>query len=438
MENTRAATMAQFYRTTHMDHFKRPDLQRNANILLTPRQPGMGASSGSTSLEQRMANLEMQMSKLSGAQRSSPAQQQQPSYSSQQHQPSYSSQQQQPSYSARSMPPQSQTQQMGSMTARGAPSLLKGAQRTMASSGEMVLNKAQPAPPPVKKVTMASPSQMDPLYKKRSAATLGIVRLDYDYPPAPGDIDSPHSFTYDVFYRVVPGLTFEMCQAGKMTPNVEREFADAIEWLCARGVNGITGDCGFMMYFQQFARGITSKPVFMSSLAQLPAITCAFNKNEMIAILTANDETLMPMSDLIKEECGVDPEENRFLIVGCQDVPGFEAVAYGEKVDTVKVQPGVVAKCVNLLREYPNIRAFLMECTELPPYSDAVRAATGLPVFDAITCCDYFVAGSRDNKRFGLNDWMEDWDGAQEDYRFGDNLSKQEQAHLVNKIEPRR
>eukprot|EP00448_Togula_jolla_P035648 CAMPEP_0170623766 /NCGR_PEP_ID=MMETSP0224-20130122/29874_1 /TAXON_ID=285029 /ORGANISM="Togula jolla, Strain CCCM 725" /LENGTH=435 /DNA_ID=CAMNT_0010950243 /DNA_START=34 /DNA_END=1341 /DNA_ORIENTATION=+ len=433
--------MAQFYRTTHMDHFKRPELQRNANILLTPRAPQMGASSGSTSLEQRMANLEMQMSKLSGAQRPSPAQQ--PSYSAQQ-QPSYSTQQQQPSYSARSMPQQSQTQQTqqpGCMSARGAPSLLKGLKgtqsRTMATSGEMVLNKAQPVPPPVKKVSLASQSQIQPLYKKRTAATLGIVRLDYDYPPAPGDIDSPESFTYDVFYRVVPGLTFEMCQEGKMTPNVEREFADAIEWLCARGVNGITGDCGFMMYFQQFARGITSKPVFMSSLAQLPAITCAFNKNEMIAILTANDQTLMPMSDLIKHECGVNPEEDRFLIVGCQDVPGFEAVAYGEKVDTVKVQPGIVAKCINLLREYPNIRAFLMECTELPPYSDAVRAATGLPVFDAITCCDYFVAGSRDNKRFGLNDWMEDWDGAQDDYQFGDNLSKQEQAHLVNKIKPK-
>ena len=39
-------------------------------------------------------------------------------------------------------------------------------------------------------------------------ATLGIIRLDYDYPPAPGDMDSPESFAYDVFYRVVPGLTF--------------------------------------------------------------------------------------------------------------------------------------------------------------------------------------------------------------------------------------
>ena len=30
-----------------------------------------------------------------------------------------------------------------------------------------------------------------------------------------GDIDHPGSYDYDVFYRVVPGLTFAMCQSGK-------------------------------------------------------------------------------------------------------------------------------------------------------------------------------------------------------------------------------
>ena len=47
-----------------------------------------------------------------------------------------------------------------------------------------------------------------------------------------------------------------------------------------------------------------------------------------------------------------------------------------------------------------NRRAILMECTELPPYSDAVRHATGLSVFDAITCCDFFISSCTDNVRF--------------------------------------
>ena len=43
------------------------------------------------------------------------------------------------------------------------------------------------------------------------------------------------------------------------------------------------------------------------------------------------------MNDLIRDECGVDTQDERFVIVGCGDIPGFEAVALGEKVDTKKV-----------------------------------------------------------------------------------------------------
>lgn len=82
-------------------------------------------------------------------------------------------------------------------------------------------------------------------------ASLGVIRLDYDYPAAPGDIDSPLSYSYDVFFKVVPGFTFEMCQSGVMTPEVEASFCEAVRYLCEdKKVSGITGDCGFMMWFQ--------------------------------------------------------------------------------------------------------------------------------------------------------------------------------------------
>ena len=52
--------------------------------------------------------------------------------------------------------------------------------------------------------------------------------------------------------------------------------------------------------------------------------------------MTANGHTLEPMRELIRDECGVDTQERRYWVVGCEDVDGFEAVALGEKVDTVK------------------------------------------------------------------------------------------------------
>jgi hypothetical protein len=240
---------------------------------------------------------------------------------------------------------------------------------------------------------------------------------------------------YDVFYRMVPGLTFDICQSGKMSPEVENNFIEAIKYLESKGVSGITGDCGFMMWFQGLARKHTTKPVFMSSLSHLPTVVCAMGEHELVAVFTANGKTLEPMRDLIRDECNIDPNDKRLVIVGCEDVDGFEAVAAGAKVDTLKVQPGMVKKARDTIRKHPNIRAILMECTELPPYSDALRAATGLPVFDAITGCDFFIGGRLDNPNVGLNDWQGKWDGTQDVYKFGMGHSEADRAKIVNKGE---
>ena len=158
---------------------------------------------------------------------------------------------------------------------------------------------------------------------------------------------------------------------------------------------------------QARARAATtgSTPVFMSALVQLPAITAAFGPDEKIAIFTANATTLASMYDLISTECAVQLADARFVIVGCQDVLGFEAITAGGKVDVAAVTPGIVAKAKATLAEHPTIRAILMDNTELPPYSDAVRAATSLPVFDAITMSDLFINSRVDNPRFGIDDW---------------------------------
>jgi spore coat polysaccharide biosynthesis protein SpsF (cytidylyltransferase family) len=52
-----------------------------------------------------------------------------------------------------------------------------------------------------------------------------------------------------VHYRVVPGLTFTMCMSGELNDDVKKEFLNAIDYLLEQGVCGITGDCGFMMWF---------------------------------------------------------------------------------------------------------------------------------------------------------------------------------------------
>ena len=216
-----------------------------------------------------------------------------------------------------------------------------------------------------------------------------------------------------------------------MSADVKTRFIEAIKYLEAEGVNGYTGDCGFMMNFQQLARTNTKLPVYMSSLCQLPSVTCAYGQNEKIAIFTANGVSLAPMRDLIRDECGVDTEQERYIIVGCEDIPHFgEEVAAGDKVDTDLATPGMVQKALEVQKANPDIRAFLFECTELPQFSDAVRAATGLPVYDSMTMSDSFMSGVMNNKRFGKQDWQEEFDGKQADYKFGDHLTDTEKEEV--------
>merc|ERR1719492_168812 len=128
-------------------------------------------------------------------------------------------------------------------------------------------------------------------------------------------------------------------------------------------------------------------------------ISVAFDKYDKILILTANGETLKPQKEVLLSECGFDVDDSRFVIYGCQNVPGFEAVASGDKVDVERVTPGIVKLTNSILKKEPTIRAICLECTELPPYSDALRLATNLPVFDSITCTDLFVNATKDNPR---------------------------------------
>jgi len=269
--------------------------------------------------------------------------------------------------------------------------------------------------------------------QKQAFPKLGILRLDYNYPPAAGDVDCPASYGYDLIYRTVPGFSFAMCQSGKMTPSVEKDFVQALKWLESQGAAAITGDCGFMMAFQPMAREICRVPVFMSSMVQCPMISVAFDKYDKILILTANSETLKPQKASLLSHCGFDVDDDRFVIRGCQDIPGFDAVAKGEKVDVEYVTPGIVKMVKDLMKEYPTIRAIDLECTELPPYADALRAETKCAVFDAITCADFFIAARKDNPRFGFNQWQCDWDGTHDDYELGDNLSEADLERLESK-----
>jgi Asp/Glu/hydantoin racemase len=54
-------------------------------------------------------------------------------------------------------------------------------------------------------------------------------------------------------------------------------------------------------------------------------------------------------------------------------------------LDEARFRQEVVGTVRSLVERHPAIRAIVLECTDLPPCSEAIRRELGLPVFDFVT-----------------------------------------------------
>merc|ERR1712008_22187 len=219
----------------------------------------------------------------------------------------------------------------------------------------------------------------------QASASLGVLRLACG---SGGDRFSDGT-GYGIFYRTVAGLTFASCQGGRLADGVQAEFVQAVKWLAARGVSGITGDNSSMLWLQRTARSVTGLPIFLSPLCQMPLVLRTHGSGEKIAILTLDTLALERMHQLIVDECGVNLRDEQFVVVGCGDVPGISATA----PDVERAKLSILARARRVVSEYPTLRVAVLECTRLLPFADALRADTGWEVYDAITCCNSFLKG---------------------------------------------
>jgi acetyl-CoA acetyltransferase len=79
------------------------------------------------------------------------------------------------------------------------------------------------------------------------------------------------------------------------------------------------------------------------------------------------------------------------VICGLEECKAWNRIflAPDDDVDLEAIEREVLGTALQALERHPNIRAFVLECTDLPPFSGAIRRHTGLPVFDFITMVNY-------------------------------------------------
>ena len=209
---------------------------------------------------------------------------------------------------------------------------------------------------------------------------LGILMLESRFPRIPGDMGNAATWPFPVAYRIVKGASPHRV-VRENARGLYTQFLNAALDLQAQGVDAITTNCGFLVMFQAELEAALDIPVVTSTLLEYGQLQEALPEGQSVGILTISLETL---SDRHLEAAGVPAGAP---IVGVEPGCEFQRVILNNEMelDVTQAEREMVRAAERLIGEYPQVGAILFECTNMPPYADAVRRATGLPVFQAST-----------------------------------------------------
>ncbi len=210
-----------------------------------------------------------------------------------------------------------------------------------------------------------------------SAFCLGVLMLDNRFPRPPGDIGNPQTFPFNVIYDKVPGARVEKVVTGQgLTPDLVAEFVGRARDLEHRGCNLITTGCGFLLAHQAELSAAVSVPVVTSALCILPYLHGLRPAGSSIGILTYDGPKLVAT---------LGPDALPDLhIEGIESGSELHAVIADDRetLDTEAASADVRAAAERLAQKAPNLFAVVMECTNLPPYRDAVEEVLPCPLYD--------------------------------------------------------
>ena len=213
-------------------------------------------------------------------------------------------------------------------------------------------------------------------------ASIGVLCLESYFPKPPGHIKNPSSLPFPVLYEMIDGITVPDL-LNNPSPDLLAPFVAGAQNLEAEGVRAITGSCGFLALFQKQLAASVNVPVFASSLIQVPLAFQMTGAKAPVGILTADATALTP-----RHFEGVGAEHVAVVIKGLENTVEFSEVILRNtrtSMDLDIVEGEVMEAACALLRDAPEIRSIVLECTDLPPYANKIQAELNLPVFDLTT-----------------------------------------------------
>ncbi len=218
---------------------------------------------------------------------------------------------------------------------------------------------------------------------------LGILMLDTRFPRIVGDIGNAASYDFPVIFRKMEGIgSSDAVTTHPDRPRVLAALKANAEALAAEGAVGLSTSCGFLALYQDDLAAVSPVPVATSALLHIKAL-----KDKRVGVITASARNLTPAHF---EAVGA-PGDTPF--VGLPEDSSFAGtfLRNGLTLDRDVVEREVVAAGRDLVSKHPGIDTVVLECTNLPPYKQALEKDLSLPVFDVLDLLRGFYAelGSR-------------------------------------------
>lgn len=230
--------------------------------------------------------------------------------------------------------------------------------------------------------------------KAIQGASVGILMLEARFPRIPGDIGNAGTWPFPVHYKIVSGASPDRVVRQRAV-GLQNAFIDAAQDLVAMGCDGITTNCGFLSLIQNDLATAVGVPVATSSLMQYPMIQALLPPGKRVGILTISSATLTE-DHLAAANVPLDTP-----VVGTDELGGeFTRVIVGneERLDVDAAERDLLQAADALVERHRDVAAILLECTNMTPYSEAIAAHTGLPVFDMYGFISWFQTGLRPRK----------------------------------------
>jgi hypothetical protein len=207
----------------------------------------------------------------------------------------------------------------------------------------------------------------------------------------PGCMASPATFPYPVLRRVVAGSRPPRSaeEAAAMLPRYREAGRDLAEL----GIAVLTENCnGRVVLLQRHLAAAAAVPVVTSALLLVPTVARLL-PGRRIGILAFDPGDLGAWH---YRACGFGPEEVPLAVAGvahCASWRTFLATKEAPPELAAALAADLVAVARELLAAHPDLGALVAECTLLPPFTQAVRDAHGLPVFDVLSLLDLAMSG---------------------------------------------